>query len=428
MSAGTTDTATQDTVRYGELLGIPGARQFLIGSSIERLGGAMYGVAVVAMVASRRDSYALAGAVSAGALIVLAVTSAIIGRLVDRYGQRRVTLPLVAWSTVWAVGVVVVSVTDAPAWTLFLTYAMSAVTGTTGTLSRARWTHLLADRPNAAHTAMSLEQVIDELAFVGGPAIAVLLATNVFPEAGFIAAAVLFGIGSLIFLARTDTEPPVDTEVHRGTSTVLRVPGVVVVCAVSFMIGAVFGSNEIVTIAMTQELGHPGAAGVVLALHALASAFAAIVYGSRAAAIPAHRALWFGALALCVLEAPVLLVHDVWLLAGVLTLAGFAVAPTLVATMKLAGGLVPDNQVTESMGVVFTAMTVGIAAGSSVAGAVVQAVSPHAGFGVPIAAAGCGGLLGLACARWLRPARVPDLSAGGRRGRTDDACAGGSVL
>ncbi|MBO1754793.1 MFS transporter [Allobranchiibius sp. CTAmp26] len=387
---------------YAAVLRVTGARQFLFGSAIERLGGAMFGVAVVAMVSARTGSYSLAGAVSAGALVVLAITAAVIGRLVDRYGQRRVTLPLVVWSTLWSVGVVAVSILGAPSWTLFVTYAMSAVVGTTGTLSRARWSHLLEDRPGMLHTAMSLEQVIDELAFVGGPALAVVLATTVLPEAGYIAAATLFLVGALVFLARTDTEPPVDRVTHKSTTSVLRNPGVLVVCAVSFMLGAIFGSNEIVTIATAAELGHKGASGLILAVYALASAVAGVVYGAREDAVPAHRALWIGALAMCVLEAPVLLVDSIPLLALVLTLAGFATAPTLIVTMKLAGSLVPGNQVTESMGMIFTALVIGIAAGSALGGIVVQGVGGHAGYVVPVAAAGLGAVLGLVFNRRLR--------------------------
>ncbi len=379
----------------------------MLGSAIERLGGAMFGVAVVAMVASRRDSYALAGAVSAGALVVLAISGALIGRLVDRYGQRRVTLPLVAWSTAWTAATVAVSILGAPTWTLFLTYSMSAVTGTTGNLSRARWAYLLSERPKLLHSAMSLEQVIDELTFVGGPAIAVVLATTVLPEAGLIAASVLFMIGSLIFLARTDSEPPVDRVTHKATSSVLRRPGVVVVCGVALMIGGIFGANEIVTIATTADLGHPSAAGFVLALYALASAIAAVLYGIRDNAVPLHRALWIGALSMCLLELPVLFVHSVPFLAFALTLAGIATAPTLIVTIKLGSSLVPANQVTESLSLISTAMIIGIAAGSSLGGIVVQNISAHAGYAVPVIAAGLGGLLGLAFSHVLRVPKPP---------------------
>ena len=44
---------------------------------------------LLAMVAARTGSYALAGAVVAAGMVSLALFAPILGRLVDRYGQRR---------------------------------------------------------------------------------------------------------------------------------------------------------------------------------------------------------------------------------------------------------------------------------------------------------------------------------------------------
>ena len=57
---------------------------------MSRIGGAMFGVAIIVMVSARESSYALAGAVSAVGVVVLAASSPVIGGLVDRWGQRRV--------------------------------------------------------------------------------------------------------------------------------------------------------------------------------------------------------------------------------------------------------------------------------------------------------------------------------------------------
>ena len=176
---------------YRSLLATPGARRFMIGSGISRLGGAMFGIAVVAMISDRRDSYGLAGAVSAVGLVVLALCTSPLGRLIDRFGQARITMPLIVWSSVVAVFLALASWRDWPVWMLFVGYGLSSVIVEAGAMSRARWAHLLADEPEQLHTAMSLEQVVDELTFVLGPALGAALAATVFPEAGFIAASVL---------------------------------------------------------------------------------------------------------------------------------------------------------------------------------------------------------------------------------------------
>lgn len=373
----------------------------------------MFGVAVVAMVAGRRDSYSLAGGVSAAGLIMLAITAAAVGRLVDRFGQRRVTLPLALWGVAWDAVLVIASMTGAPAWTLFVAYPMAAIVAAPDAMSRARWAHLLQGQPDRLHAAMSLEQVLDEFSFVIGPAVAVLLATTVTPESGFIAASILYAVGSLLFVSARSTEPPVDPAGGAGVRSVMRNAPVLVVALIMVLTGGVFGANDVVTLAFCAEHGHKNLAGLVLAVFAVGSGAAAIVYGARALKSSLSRALLLGTVAMCVLEAPILLVDNLVALAVVLLIAGGATAPTLITAMKLAQTLVRPGQVNESMGVVFTGLLIGVAAGSALSGAVVERWGAHAGYFVPVASA-LGAIVFAALAlRLLRrtPAVIVQLSA-----------------
>ena len=371
---------------YLPVLRTPGARRFVAGAALSRLGSAMFAVAVVAMISTRRDSYSLAGAVSAAGLIVLAVTAAVVGRLIDRHGQRRIALPLTLWTIGWGALLVVLSITGAPAWTLFAAYACASVVPNIGTMSRARWSHLLADEPDQLHTAMSFEQVVDELSFVGGPVLAVLLSTQVYPEAGFVFAGLCFIGGNLLFLGARATEPPVHADAHDGATLALRRPGVVLLALVMLMTGAIFGSNEVVTIAVAEDLGQKAWSGPVLAMFALGSAAAGLVYGTRAVRMPLSRALVIGTAGMFVLETPVLLAHGIGSLAVVMLIAGMATAPTLITSMNLSQRLVPSGQVNEAMSVVITGLIVGVAAGSALGGAVAERYDAHDGYLVPVAA------------------------------------------
>lgn len=343
----------------------------------------MFGVAVVAMVAGRRDSYSLAGGVSAAGLIMLALTAAAVGRLVDRFGQRRVTLPLALWGVTWDAVLVIASFTGAPAWTLFAAYPMAAIVAAPDAMSRARWAHLLEGQPDRLHTAMSLEQVLDEFSFVVGPAVAVLLATTVTPESGFIAASVLYAVGSLLFVSARSTEPPIHPAGGAGVG-VLRNAPILVVAVIMVLTGGILGANDVVTLAFSAEHGHKNLAGIILAVFALGSCVAALVYGAKAMKGSLSRALLLGTIAMCVLEAPILLVDNLIALSIVLLIAGGATAPTLITSMKLAQTLVRPGQVNESMGVVFTGLLIGVAAGSALSGAVVERWGAHAGYFVPV--------------------------------------------
>lgn len=366
------------------MLATPEAGRFLLGSLIARLGGAMFGVAVVAMVAGRRGSYSLAGAVSAVGLVMLAATAAAIGRLVDRFGQRRVTLPLALWGVTWDAVLVIASMSGAPRWTLFVAYPMGAIVAAPDAMSRARWVHLLQGQPDRLHAAMSLEQVLDEFAFVVGPAVAVVLATTVTPEAGFIAAALLYAGGSVLFVSARASEPPVQRPDGVAIPSVLRNPAVLVVAVIMVLTGGILGANDVVTLAFASERGHANLAGVILALFALGSGVSAIVFGIKEFGGTLSRALLLGTVAMCVLETPVLLVDGLPALAVVLLIAGAATAPTLITTMKLAQTLAGPGQVNESMGVVFTGLLIGVAGGSALSGAVVEQWSAHTAYAVPV--------------------------------------------
>src|SRR5918992_2978709 len=81
---------------YLRLFTIPGTRAFTIGNLIARLPMGMFSISAVIMIAGTRDSYALAGAVTATGLAATAVVAPWTARLVDRYGQARIAVPATA--------------------------------------------------------------------------------------------------------------------------------------------------------------------------------------------------------------------------------------------------------------------------------------------------------------------------------------------
>jgi MFS family permease len=371
---------------YRSLLTIPGIRPFVVGAFLARVGGAMFGVAVIVMVSSRRDSYGLAGAVSAVGLLVLAGAGPLIGRLIDKYGQRRVARPFVFLSTAAGAVCIACSLLDAPTWTLFVSYGVSALLPEMGPLTRARWAHILRDEPDRLHTAMSFEQVADEAGFVIGPVVAVALATAVLPEAGLVAAFVLFAVGTLVVLASHDTEPVVVPHEDRPHGLALRRPGLGLLAVVLTMTGVIFGDNEVVAVVVADEAGRKSFSSVILALFALGSMVAGLLYGTRQFRQSLVRRLAITAAGMFVLGAPVLLVHDLWGLAFVMLVAGSATAPMLITAMTLTQRILPPALVTEGMAVVVTGILVGISLGTAVGGWAVEHLGPHDAYLVPVVA------------------------------------------
>src|SRR5690606_18539280 len=156
------------------ILSTPGTLAFSASAVIARLPMSMVGIGTILMIQGIYGSYALAGCVSAVLVVAQALFSPQIARLVDRAGQRRVTLPMLALTTIGLAGLILTAVLKAPQPLLYVFAAIAgATTGSFGSMVRARWTFALDD-PRKLHTAYSLESALDELVFVVGPVLATL--------------------------------------------------------------------------------------------------------------------------------------------------------------------------------------------------------------------------------------------------------------
>lgn len=377
---------------YGRLFTAPGSLAFTLTGALGRLPVSMLGVATVVMVATLRGSYALAGAVSAAGLISTAVSLPFVGLLVDRHGQAKVAVPAAAASTAGAVALLLCAHYGAPDWTLFAGCALSSVRPSLGAMTRARWAELYRDDPAARHVANSVEQVIDELCFMAGPVLAIVLCTALFPEAGLLVSTVLFAAGTFLFAAQRRTEPPparltpstparwpVPGPAARESPARRRKPGMAGVLAAFCCTGAVFGSMEVVTVAEVQRLGHSSTAGLILALQAGGSCVAGLVYGTLRPSGPARRRYVLCTAAMAALLVPLTMTHGLGALAALLFVVGLATAPTMVTGMTVVQELVPDDRLNEGMTTVYTGLIVGISAGAAVGGAVLS-------YWVPVAA------------------------------------------
>ncbi|MCB5182340.1 MFS transporter, partial [Streptomyces antimicrobicus] len=381
---------------YRRLFTLPGTRGFTAGNLIARLPMGMFSVSAIMMIAGQRGSYALAGAVTATGLAATALVGPWTARLVDRHGQAKVALPATALAVLGSLCLVLAVHTEAPAWTLFASYAATATTPNIGGMSRARWTHLLRGRPADHHTAMSFEQAADEACFMLGPVVAAALCAAVAPEAGTLTAAALLLTGMLVFTAQRSTEPPLTQAPIRQPSP-LRSPGIRPLLLLFLTQGTLFGALEVASIAYLDTHGFGATAGPVLALQALGSCAAGLVYGTRR-----PRSLRTCATAMAVLMAlpwAAAATGHVPLLALALLLAGMATAPTMVTAMSLVHRLTPEGRLNEGMTLAVTAILTGIAAGAATAGALTDRLGPVPAYAVPAVAAA----LALVQARRMRP-------------------------
>ncbi|MFF4643707.1 MFS transporter [Streptomyces sp. NPDC001389] len=379
---------------YARLFTVPGARGFTAGNLLARLPMGMFAISAVMMIAGQRGSYALAGAVTATGMAATAVVGPWTARLVDRYGQARIAVPATVIAVLGSLSLVLCVRTEAPAWTLFASYAATATTPNIGGMSRARWTHLLPR--SAHHTAMSFEQAADELCFMLGPVLAAFLCTAAFPEAGTLTGAALLLTGMLVFTAHRATEPPAGGAPRAaGGRSPLR--ALLPLLGLFLATGLVFGSMEVTSIAHLSALGLGGTSGPVLALQAAGSCVAGLLYGARR---PRSLRTCLVALAgAMTLPWAAAATGSLVPLALALLLAGMSTAPVMVTAMGLVQSRTPEGRLNEGMTLAVTAILAGISAGSATAGLAVDRLGTGTAYLLPAAAALAALLIGPATPR-----------------------------
>ncbi|MFE3878715.1 MFS transporter [Kitasatospora sp. NPDC059146] len=393
---------------YRRLFAAPGATAFTLAGLLGRIALSMNGVSLVVLLAERRGSYALAGTVSAAGLVTGAIGMPLLGRLVDRYGQSRVAVPAALYNAVPLAALLLCVRLGAPDWTLYACWAACAAAPNLGGMARSRWAHLHRDDPAARHLANSLEQALDELCFMAGPVLAMVLCTTIAPEAGLLTAGTVGTAGALLFAAQRGTEPPLPAPAPTGErhGSPLRVPGLRVLALTFLATGTVFGATEITTVAYADALGHKAAAGPLLALVAGGSCLAGLLFGlltPRRA--PGARFL----LGVAAMAAVLLLPLAAGLggagpvaLGAALFAAGTATAPTMVTGMTLVQELLPQRQFNEGMAVAVSGIVVGISAGAALAGTLAERAAPGTGYVLPAGAAALALLIASAGRRHLR--------------------------
>ncbi|WP_190126943.1 MFS transporter [Streptomyces inusitatus] len=376
---------------YGALFRAPGSVAFSLAGYIARLPMAMAGIGIITMLSETRGEYGLAGAVAAAFTLSTALLGPQISRLVDRFGQGRTLIPAMGVS-VLSMGALLLCVRHgAPAWALFACAVPAGALPNMAAMVRARWAHLYRDDPRL-HSALSFESVVDELTFVVGPAVAVTLCTAFFPEAGPLAATALLALGVLLFVPQKRTEPPVLPPTggsgggSGGGGSAIRIGALRLLTLTLVAGGVIVGTVDVAGVAFAKEQNMAAGAGVVISAYAIGSAASGLVFGALELKTPLPRLLLLGAVGTALTTLPFLLADSVRSLAAAVFLAGLFFSPTMISIMGLVERTVPAAKLTEGMTWVITGLSVGVALGAAVSGAMIDAYGPTGGFLVAVAA------------------------------------------
>lgn len=369
---------------YAVIFRAPGTKGFAAAGFIARLPIAMEAIGIVAMLSQTHGEYWLAGAVSATFALTNALVAPQISRMVDRYGQTRLLVPATLVSVLAFAMLMVATHLRWPIWTLFVAALFAAAMPSMPAMVRARWTEIFRGRPEL-NTAFAFESVADELVYIAGASLSVGLSVSLFPEAGVLASTLFLAVGSTAFILQRGTEPAVRPMLGARSSAILLRP-VQIITFVLIFIGAIFATAEVSTVALTKELGQPGAASFVIGVYAVGSFLVGVVVGALNLRMALQRQLLIAVAIIAVTTLPLLVADTVPALALAIFVSGVAISPTLITAFGLIERRVPAALLTEGITWVMTGIGIGMALGAFATGLVVDTFGARNGFWVSVAA------------------------------------------
>jgi predicted MFS family arabinose efflux permease len=394
------------TVGYRSLLRTPGAAAFFLTAAAGRVGIAMTGLGLVWLLHARTGSYATAGLAAAGFSLAEALIGPQLARLVDRFGQTRV-LPFSLLAHGAAIAWVLTAATPAAA--IIAATCAGAVVPQLGSLSAARWAHLLrGERADELPTAFSLESLANAIGFLLGPVLVTSLgaAGNV-TLASIIAAVLIIGGGGALAAQRRTAPPSAAAHSeHVPTERTLLRPTFLLLALLNLAIGMYFGTMAISVSSFAVSRGAPGAAAAIIAASGASALLSGWLYGRRRHAAPTHRQLVIAAAALAGAALLLPFAPSLIVLGAVVALTEAAVPPTLVLLTVLTEKAVSPAVLTQA----FTWNNSASAAGSALAAALAGRAADAWGVSAALAQAPAAGFVLLVLA--LALSRLARRSAG----------------
>lgn len=363
---------------------------------VARLPFAMMTVGVLALVVAMHGSVALGGLTSAAVGLGVVIAGPVLGDLADRFGQRRVLVPVgVANGILLAIFPLVVANAGADALLLSAAAAIGLTGPQTAAMSRSRVMALIGDRVDPARRertfsrAMAYESAADETAFVIGPFVVGVLAALIAPWAPIAGAAVL----SFVFVTAFALHPTGRAVPERSARAAmapfreLAHPRMLVLVAAVFGVGLFFGSTLTSLTAFMEAQGAPEAGALLYGVMGVGSAVLALAV----AALPVRFSLRWRLVAFSIVltasAGAYTVGGSVATVTTVLCLMGIGVGPSLVTLFSLAGNRAPRGRTASTMTILASALTLAQALSSAVTGAVAESVSVQTAMLFPAVAA-----------------------------------------
>jgi MFS family permease len=361
-----------DFAQYAAIWRVPAIRQAVLFGALGKAPWfATTMILTLHVVGRLGQNYSAAGLLSAVFTVAVGLASPWRGRLLDRVGLRRTLLP-----SLLILPPAFIAAPFLPFW------ALLGLIGVVG-LFAVPWFVLTRQLVIAAvpveqrRTALALDSVVTELAFMVGPTFGIL--ASVYGDTRwavplFASLSVAAGVGLWRANPPLASEDAPERTRASGRWLTVEVAGLfLTTAAITFILGG----QDLSIIAAVRGMKADALLAVAMAAWAGGSLVGGLVYGGTGN----HRVpvVWL-ALGLAVTTFPAVLARDPWVLSGFLALMGLCCAPALSATSEALSHAVPESRRGEAMGWQSTFSTVGNSVAPPAIGFVLDGAGWQAGF------------------------------------------------
>jgi hypothetical protein len=271
----------------------------------------------------------------------------------------------------------------------------------------------LVPDPDAARRVYVLDATAVELTWISGPPLALGVAALWSTGAAVALSGLVQLAATLAFAAHPASRRWRPVRLVAARRGAMRAPAMQTLVLVLLGFGTLLGAVDVGVASAVAALGHPNAVGVLVGLWGVGSLLGGALTlrlggGARG---PAGLAVVLVALAVGHMVLA-LGTGSVAVLAGLLVVAGAAIAPTYASVHAMVERAAPVGAVTEAFSWLQTATAVGASVGAAAAGAVADRAGARAVFVVAGGAGLAAALTTLARARTLAPSEVSDAVEG----------------
>ncbi|MFL1553161.1 MFS transporter [Pseudomonas sp. D47] len=352
---------------YTRLLSSPGHATLSLFGLLVRFPVAMRSISCIMLISAIMDSLWTAGTVAGALMISQAIASPVLGRLADRFSQRKILVITCCSHVVAIIALIALVLLNAHLWAMMVAAICAGCSSVpVDGFIRTRWASMVTD--NALRTAYALETVLDEIMFLLGPLIAIVLATIWHPATGLALCAALTFSGSMALVLHRRSEPVIVKKTEENTRRAISMPWVRALMISYAAVGIFLGSIDVMMIAFAKEAGNPTLAGVLLSICAAGSLVGGICYGAMNWSIPQPRLLLITSVTLCAGTIPLVFTSSPIVMGISAFIAGLSVAPLLITCSNLLESLTPKGFLSEGFSWLSSAGWLGFSLGVSVGG------------------------------------------------------------